>query len=1202
VIDSAIGGPHSSNAAQEEQVVVVSIALCNLDALLAQTSPENRETFRQRILQGVTDRAEKLGGQVESCRQDKVFLAFHPRTTLSSAAENGLQFGRQLVDDPLTLANRTVKVQVGIALDNTQQRNGLTAVSERMVAQQGQLVTSQAVYGLTREQWQYDTIGPLRVGDQLVTFYQAIMPKYVREVGTPTTPQKQEQSVSDTKTTHLQQPQPPSVSLDAAQSIATKLMDTGPLGLPGGIKIPELPPPLEDDKAVDPKTLKDETISVFSGYKPPLFGGWDTPLNGNIRYETLVTNLVNELQTWIADPDATGKIVTLSASEGVGKSFVTNNLLLQALIQDPRQPQLVWLSGHNFKCIYQQQVPLFLWIEMFHNLLPIILEGAPAKDIEGWLTQTLSQMDLGDQHDATFDFFKDFLSVTPPTEAALNLFQRHSPMAGCLLALIQSMTKQLPVMIVIDDVHFADVASLDVLTQLLQTDLMTLPVCIVLTYQNGYTFQGELASVLSLNPVSDYRLADLDSQDIELFFQGGPLLGVWQGLTQAQKQDLTTKSQGKTLYLFEAMSYMQTLGLIEPDPQTQGQLRLNKGALNEPLVFPDTVDAILEYRLGQLSDKALYVLQVASVLGERFTLQLLIDLCQYPLEEIKTVMEQLVMQQLVITDFNQTAQFRHPRIWTLIYENTEPELQQQLHQSVLNYLVGLKEKDFTVNPALLAYHAQAGRVADAAYQYWFQAGQYCALVGSHVGANMALGQALAFSVQSLQSATAQPYGAQAEAHGNLLTRLALLNIQQEPELALHLLDQAVQATDPNDPASAGKMVEMLSYKASACEHVGRYTEALGAIQLAQRYVNGVQYPLELTTLKMTELDIFYKLGQLSHARLLFDEVIEPRAAHFQTFAQQPDKTFYFDAYLNACGIDAACRLGQCDSTLLSRLTPILDLAENRQTSELVVPLTLLRIQTLLVVKPHYARVKELLHHLLPTIEAAQLPQLLGQWGLAAMQYHIAIGELKNANDLLLHSLEQAQEAKDYYTWIQLNIQAARIALYEGRSDDAAYILESMATESAEKRFAALALQCWRYLAKAFIQQQNHAQALDIATNALQVAQKPENDQRLETYELTIVQAMANMGVGHIQPAGAALQTQWPLVKATGYQPLIAKNAAAIGDLYAAMTARTVDGTSRDSHHQKALQFYQLATTQWQQIQNSYQAQRVTLRMQQTLSV
>jgi len=212
----------------------------------------------------------------------------------------------------------------------------------------------------------------------------------------------------------------------------------------------------------------------------------------------------------------------------------------------------------------------------------------------------------------------------------------------------------------------------------------------------------------------------------------------------------------------------------------------------------------------------------------------------------------------------------------------------------------------------------------------------------------------------------------------------------------------------------------------------------------------------------------------------------------------------------------------------------------------------------------------------PPVSSLSLARLQGQWGLAAIQYQLALNHTDKAHPLVLTTLQQAQQGRDDATWIHTNVAAGHIALQQGRLEDAHQVFEAMANHSAERRLADCALASWRGLTDVLGAQQRWDEALEIVNNALMIVQKPTIGYTLEYYRLTLRQAKCHQQLGQLVLAGQTLQNLWPPLSATQYMPLMVEGAQAIGQLYQAIAASQPDVGRRQQQAAKGQEFLTLA--------------------------
>ena len=167
-----------------------------------------------------------------------------------------------------------------------------------------------------------------------------------------------------------------------------------------------------------------------------------------------------------------------------------------------------------------------------------------------------------------------------------------------------------PLVAVLDDVHVADPSSL-LLLQFLAGQLDGMGLLVVATYRDADAMGGGFADVLAQlvreRNTTRLRLGGLDADGVAEVIGGATGIGPSQRLV-AKVRELT---DGNPLYVGEAARLLATEG------------RLDDTLDSDRLLIPRDVRETVLRRLGQLSEPCQRVLELASVLGRDFPLDVL---------------------------------------------------------------------------------------------------------------------------------------------------------------------------------------------------------------------------------------------------------------------------------------------------------------------------------------------------------------------------------------------------------------------------------------------------------------------------------------------------------------------------------------------------------------------------------------------------
>ena len=209
----------------------------------------------------------------------------------------------------------------------------------------------------------------------------------------------------------------------------------------------------------------------------------------------------------------------------------------------------------------------------------------------------------------------DLLGLPDPQRPAplLDPAIRQRQFAGLLRHLLAGAGGDRPTVVLIEDMHWIDDASLAVIEHLVDAHALAqggLRNLLLLNYRPEFRapfMQNSACRQISLAPLSDNAVATL----LEDLFGGDPGLA-------ALAAPITERTRGNPYFVEEIVQTLAETGVIAGE---RGACRLT-GAY-DPLRIPPTVRAVVSARIDRLPPPARRVLQVAAVIGPRFAEPLL---------------------------------------------------------------------------------------------------------------------------------------------------------------------------------------------------------------------------------------------------------------------------------------------------------------------------------------------------------------------------------------------------------------------------------------------------------------------------------------------------------------------------------------------------------------------------------------------------
>ncbi len=919
-------------------------------------------------------------------------------------------------------------------------------------------------------------------------------------------------------------------------------------------------------------------------------------------YSQVFPALVSAVTAGLQPGNNVPRLVTLAAPRGVGKSVWLNHMLLQELVPNPEEPSVIWFSAQAACGLADAGTPLGLWTDLFQKAVPVPPDGVDGDELEKWIQQSVDQVfgkQAGEPHFALVEalLYANTLQNTPTVPMVTD---SHMAAPALLADFYEKMAQKMPVVIVLDDLHRADAASIQLLTQVWQAIDPAAPVVWVASWDATQAPTGVLAGGLAMVAETGNAVmltaGGVDESAYDALFTQGPFAGMQSALLPTLRQQIFEYArqqdgcQGSLLYISEVLTWLHAQGALHMD-NASGEIAANPEVDQTTLSVPPTLEAIYENRLGWLSPEQQDVLAWCATMGERFSVPLLSQCCSETGglggDEFQQALHTLAAQQWVLTDFQQSGQFRHPSLWAFAYQLLHDTSRKERHQAIAAALEHVGRYQHQAVPmGWLAWQATQAGQTETARNLW----QRVAATLSPL--NMPAAQALALQ-QSLGAVQQAAYQYEAQSPDKSGTVIPQSLIADEMALKTQLAQTQLQATsltvgDTTDAEHAAKLlpdvvafyqhtgnrpalVEALGYLMVAFERIGHVQGALEVLDACLDQLGEDADPTAWVALQAQRACILYQLGQYRATQQLLDEPLIDEILSDTSQAELSrlrDKTAHVRAGL-------AWRLCmpqplEAIQALSSRVSP------NYQPV-----MRVQQAQAQLVVGDDTG-CEQTLQHVLPTIQQHERSvRLLGQWGKVALQRHRITGNTAEAEPMVLPALQQAHTARDYPTWILLNLEAARLALAEQRFDDAMDIAERMAEESGQRRLAGCALQSWHTLASIFMAPNYPAydtvQAQRIAQRALDIAQKPNIGYTHMAWRLTLLVAQCQLANGALQDAGNNLQPLWPHIKASGYAPLVSEAARCISQLYSTMASQQANPEKRAQQEARAQEFAALAT-------------------------
>ena len=274
-----------------------------------------------------------------------------------------------------------------------------------------------------------------------------------------------------------------------------------------------------------------------------------------------------------------------------------------------------------------------------------------------------------------------------------------------LIAVLDAAAASAPLLLVLDDMHWADEASVAFLRHLLRA---TIPrrVLVVITYRDtdiarDLPFSNLLADLRSAQTVERIALRGLAAQAIE------EILGATNDDDQliALARRIENETEGNPFFVRELITHLVETGALH---DVAG--RWSVVAPPEELGVPEGVREVVGRRLTRLSPRCNEVLAVAAVVGRGFSLRTLAAVTQTKPLDVLEALEEAVTARLVVADDAgpESFSFSHALVRHTLYQELSTVRRLRLHNQVADVM-----QKAGGPPLEIAHHyLEAGMAAD----------------------------------------------------------------------------------------------------------------------------------------------------------------------------------------------------------------------------------------------------------------------------------------------------------------------------------------------------------------------------------------------------------------------------------------------------------------------------------------------------------
>ncbi len=413
--------------------------------------------------------------------------------------------------------------------------------------------------------------------------------------------------------------------------------------------------------------------------------------------------------------DGAGGVVSVIAAAGLGKSR-----LLAELAGSDEARELAWCEGRSVST--GRHLSFHAIVDLCRSLAGID-DGDDDDQALRKLEATIRRL-LPDEVDEVLPFVATLLGLRLDASARARLTALHGDAMEKLILravtqLLRARSGLSPVVVVMDDLHWADVSSIELLESLLRL-CEDRPILFMHLFRPGFPTTSERVRAQARARHAE-RHVEIELRPLDAAAARTMLNNLFRRdeLPRTTRQLIEEKARGNPFYIEEVIRALVDEGAVE---HVDGRFRATDKI--DSVVIPGSIQELVMSRVDGLELAKRQLLQTASVIGSSFHVEVLADVAENAARLAEDIEALLDAEFLVRSDRlpGREYAFKHPLIQEVTYDGLLHARRETLHRKVAEAIEHVFPEDLPGYAGMLAYHYSKGAVVERAETFLFKAG------------------------------------------------------------------------------------------------------------------------------------------------------------------------------------------------------------------------------------------------------------------------------------------------------------------------------------------------------------------------------------------------------------------------------------------------------------------------------------------------